>query len=141
MSFQVRSAWVMAIATLGLGGYYFGLLIGISRHTGALATPDVPLLVTGVVLLIIAVIVGHIAIAIFNPKEANAALDERERDIERRGIALSAQFSWVGSVLSLVVYLATGSGVWLFYAILGSLILSQASSYLTTIYYHYRGTL
>ena len=78
MPFQEKSAWVMSAALLIGGALYFGVVGAMSAAAGVLVRPLLPMIAVYTVLLVVLAIVGHIAIAVLSPKEANAPLDERE---------------------------------------------------------------
>lgn len=79
--------------------------------------------------LIAVAIIGQIAIAIFSPKDANAPLDERERDIFLRASHYSGYVLATGVVMALGFYLLSYSGDVLFYTVFASLMISQLADY------------
>lgn len=133
MAFQEKSAWIMALALLVTGIFYFGVVASMSSAMGGLAPPNVPVLAVYTVLLAVLAIIGHIVIAIFAPKEANAPADERERRIFERAGHWSGYIFGCGVILSLGLYLVFYEGNLLFYGVFGSLMLSQLVEYLIQI--------
>ncbi len=129
MSFHEKSAWIMSLALLLGGVFYFGIVLSASSDGNQLVQPTLPLVAVYTVLLIILAILGHVAIAVFSPKEANAPLDERERGIFVRAGHISGYIFGVGVVLSLGLYLLSYGGDILFYAIFASLMISQFAEY------------
>lgn len=133
MAFQEKSAWIMALALLATGIFYFSIVASMSSAAGSLAPPNIPVLAVYTVLLAVLAIIGHIVIAMFTPKEANAPADERERRIFERAGHWSGYFFGMGVILSLGLYLIFYDGNLLFYGVFGSLMLSQLVEYLIQI--------
>lgn len=136
MAFQEKSAWVMSVSLVLGGIYYFGVVKTITTEIGQLAPPILPTLVLYTIILIVIAVVGHIAIAILAPKEANAPLDEREKAIFHRASHLSGYLFGGGVLLSLSVYLYTYSGDALFYGVFASLMISQLAEYVFRILFY-----
>jgi len=136
MPFHEKSAWIMIIA-LALGGLlYFSAILAGSSDAGALVSPRVPLIVLYTVCLTVISVIGHIVIAVLAPKEANAPADERERLIIVRAGHFSSYLLGTGIVLSLVLYLVSGSGDLLFYAVFASLMLGQIAEYVLQVIFY-----
>ena len=133
MAFQEKSAWIMTLALLIGGLFYFGLVVLISNGMGQLAPPLLPLIVIYTIILVALAIVGHVLIAIMTPKEANAPLDERERQIQYRAGHWSGYVIGFGVIVSLGSYLFTRNGDLLFYAVFASLMLSALTEYASQI--------
>ncbi|MEQ8858769.1 MAG: hypothetical protein RIC56_08985 [Pseudomonadales bacterium] len=139
MAFREKSAWVMALALLFGGAFYFYLVAQMSGAVGALAPPLVPTLVGYTVLMVVIAVVGHVLAAVTAPRDAAAPEDERDRQIVHRAGHLSSYVLAVGVVLALGGYLVTRDGDLLFYAVFGSLMLGSLVEYLTQIYLYRRG--
>lgn len=133
MAFQEKSAWIMAAALILTGIFYFSSVASMSSALGNLAPPNIPVLAVYTVLLAVLAISGHIAIALFAPKEANTVTDERERRIFERAGHWSGYIFGAGVILSLGLYLVFYDGNLLFYGVFGSLMLSQLAEYLIQI--------
>ena len=133
MAFQEKSAWIMTLALLIGGLFYFGLVVLISNGMEQLAPPLLPLIVIYTIILVALAIVGHVLIAIMTPKEANAPLDERERQIQYRAGHWSGYVIGFGVIVSLGSYLFTRNGDLLFYAVFASLMLSALTEYVSQI--------
>lgn len=129
MPFQEKSAWIMSIALLVVGLLYFYLVSVVSSELGRLAPPMLPLVVGYTISLVVLSVVGHIAIAILAPNDANAALDERERQIVNRAGHYSSYVIAIGIVMSLGSYLIAPDGDLLFYTIFASLMIGQVMEY------------
>jgi len=136
MAFQEKSAWVMSVSLVLGGLYYFGVVKTITAEIGQLAPPFMPTLVLYTIILVVVAIVGHIAIAVLGPKEANAPLDEREKAIFHRASHLSGYLFGAGVLLSLGVYLYSYSGDALFYGVFASLMISQLAEYVFRILFY-----
>jgi purine-cytosine permease-like protein len=80
MPFQEKSAWVMSLALLMGSVFYFVVVAAMSSDISQLAPPTLPVVAIFTVILIVVAILGHVAIAIFSPKDASEPLDERERE-------------------------------------------------------------
>ncbi len=129
MPFHEKSAWIMTTALLGTSGMYFAVIVSLSNKLGQLAPPLLPLIVIYTVALIVIAVVGHLLIALFSPKDANAPLDERERLIHQRAGHWSGLVIGAGVIFSLALYLFTYNGHLLFYAVFASLIVSTIVEY------------
>ncbi len=126
----------MSLSLLLGGVFYFGVVAAMSAEIGQLAQPILTVVTVYTLILIVIAIVGHIAIAILAPKDANAPLDERERRIfDRAGHASSYVFG-AGVVLSLGLYLFSHSGDVLFYSIFASLMIGQLAEYAIRIFFY-----
>ena len=136
MPFQEKSAWVMSVSLILGGAYYFGIVKTITAEIGQLAPPILPTVVLYTVILVVISIVGHIAISILTPREADAPLDEREKAIFQRASHLSGYLLGAGVLLSLGVYLFSYSGDALFYGVFASLMISQLAEYVFRILFY-----
>lgn len=137
MPFQEKSAWVMSCALLATGAWYFATVISKSGD-GLLAAPSLPVLAAYTILLTIFAIAGHIVIALFSIKDANAKTDERERRIFEKAGSISSNFFALGIIWSLILFIVTSSGNLLFYSVFGSLILRELLMYLLRIFFYRR---
>jgi hypothetical protein len=101
MSFREKTAWISLLSMAGIYGYYFWSVVeagpqaGGSHFSGLLGT---------VIALVVVQVVLTIAVAVFNPKDAQTPRDEREKLIELK----SARFAYAG--------LATGIALACFFA-------------------------
>jgi hypothetical protein len=136
MPFREKTAWIMSAALIVGGFSYFGAIVSDWSGSGQLASPMFrPTLIFTACLVAIA-IVGHIAIAILTPKDADAPLDERERQIFNRAGHYSAYVMGVGIVMSLALYVFTKSGDLLFYTAFASLLIGQVVEYFLQILFY-----
>ena len=136
MPLREKSAWIMAVLLLLLGGAYFYAVTAIWSENGQLAAPMLPLVVAYTVCLIALSVIGHTVIAIFTPKEANAVADEREQLIFNRAGNYSLYFIAIGILLSLGLYLLWHNGDLLFYMVFASLMVGQIMEYVFQILFY-----
>ena len=134
MPFREKSAWIMSFALLLAGVFYFYVVAVTLSESGHLAQPMLPLVVVYTVCLVLLSVVGHVAIAIWAPKDANATLDERERQIFNRAGHHSSYVIASGIVMSLGLYLFSHDGDLLFYTVFASLIIGQVMEYAFQIF-------
>jgi hypothetical protein len=137
MAFQEKSAWVMVVALLLGGVFYFGVVASMSAGIGELAPPILPLVAVYTAILVAIAIAGHIVAAISAPREANGPLDERDRAITVRAGQRAGVVFGLGVISSLGLYLVTGDGRLLFYSVFASLMLGQLAEYVLQLV-HYR---
>lgn len=137
MAFQEKSAYIMTIALALTGAIFFPTLIS---HWFAKSTlSELRFLIVMVVIQVIIAVVGHIVIAALSPKDANAALDEREKLILVKAGHYSGLLLGLGVLFSLATYLFIPSGDLLFILVSGSFFLSQISEYIIQIFFFRRG--
>ena len=129
MAFHEKSAWILSLALLLGGIFYFGVVARISAEIGRLVPPLLPLVAVYTAILVAVAIVGHIVIALMAPKEANAPLDERERQLTVRASHHSGLIFGGGVIVSLGLYLFSYNGDLLFYCVFGSLMISHLAEY------------
>ena len=133
MSFQEKSAYVMVVALLLGGSFYFYEVLSQSMGLDGWISPVIPGLVQLTLSMVIVSIIGHIIIAALSPKEAKAKLDERERQIFNRAGSLSGFILGFVVILSLGSYLISEDGSLLFYSVFAGLIVSQLAEYMMRI--------
>ena len=136
MPFHEKSAWIMSVALLLGGVFYFGAVVSAWSESGQLMSPLFPLIVIYTVFLIVIAVVGHIVIAVLAPKDANAPVDERERQIFCRAGHYSSYVFAVGVLMSLGIYLISKSGDLLFYTVFASLMVAQIAEYFFQILFY-----
>lgn len=86
MSFREKSAWISVLSMSGIYGFYFWSVIHAGPKAGAFHFGG---LLETIIALVILQIVLHSAAAIFNPKEAQAPCDERDKLIELRAMRVA----------------------------------------------------
>ncbi|WP_300390049.1 hypothetical protein [Henriciella sp.] len=139
MSFHEKSAWVMALVLLAGAGFYFGTVADMSTELGIVAPPVLPVVVIYIVAIIVLSIVGHIAVAVSKPSEADDTMDERDRIIASRAGSFSGVLLGVGVITGLGHYLFYYDGNLLFHMALGALMLAQFGEYAARIVMYRRG--
>ena len=101
MSFREKTLWVALLSNIAVWGWYFSR-VGALGGAGLPESAE-PFLLGMIVPVIIAITVIHVAaisvIAILEPREADAPLDERERAIKHRATASAYEILSVGLVL------------------------------------------
>jgi hypothetical protein len=100
MSFREKTAWISLISMAGIYGLYFWSLIRSGRHNNA----QLGGLLGTIIALAVVQTVLTIAVATFDPKNAQAPRDEREKLIELK----ATRFAYAG--------LATGIALAVFFA-------------------------
>jgi len=133
MTFSEKSAWLMTLALLAASSGYLSALLAASELAGTLPPPSVPALVEFTVVLVLISIVGHILIAALRPDDANAPMDERERQVVNKAGNWSGFVLGFGLVSGLLSYLVLGNGNLLFYTVFASLLAAQFAEYLLQI--------
>ena len=86
MSFREKSAWISVLSISGIYGFYFWSVIHAGPKAGGFHFGG---LLETILALVVLEIVLHIAAAIFNPKEAQAPRDERDKLIELRSMRVA----------------------------------------------------
>lgn len=129
MSFAEKSAWAMAAALVIAGASYAALIWTLSNAAGRLIPPLMPFIIAYIVVLTVIAIVSHVGLAAFAVRDASAPTDERDRIVQSRARSWSGYVFATGVLLALGSYLLVRNGDVLFYAVFGSLMLSQFSEY------------
>jgi len=135
MSFREKSAWLMAVAVLTGGVFYALATAGLSAQLGA-AAPLAPVIVALVAVMAAIAIFGHVIVALLAPKDADPALDERDRIVMARAGAISAYVFATGVVCALGGYLVTRDGDALFHFVFASLFIGQFAEYALQIVFY-----
>jgi hypothetical protein len=87
MPFREKSAWISMLSMLGIYGFYFGTLV---QTTVAPQSANLAFgLVQTIVVLIVAQVALHIAVAIHKPTEAQLPRDEREKLIDLKATRIA----------------------------------------------------
>ncbi|OIM99108.1 hypothetical protein BFR57_00560 [Idiomarina sp. MD25a] len=138
MAFREKSAWLMLIITLLVGG---GLTFEVVQGFNSTSQwpPAVSVFTRLTIGLIVLSIVGQIALALVERKSANRPADEREKTIQQRADAYSGILLGVLIVSSLMTYLVHQHGDLLFLMALLSLVVAQAAEYVVEIIGYRRG--
>ena len=134
MVFKEKTAWIMSVALILGGLFYWRVVVTGSAGIEAVMPPLLPVVVIYVFILVLIAIFGHAIAALMNPAAANTPADEREKAITARGGAAAQVVLGVGILLSLGMYLLSYDGHALFHWVFGSLMLSQLTEYVTQIF-------
>jgi hypothetical protein len=129
VSFQEKSAYITVIMLLMGGGFYFYEVMSQSLRFDEWVSLVIPELIKLTLILIIVSIIGHIMIVTISPKEAEAKLDEREKQIFYRAASLSGVILGFAVIISLGIHLISENGTLLFYTVFAGLIISQLAKY------------
>lgn len=138
MSFREMSAGLMALALLGAGVFYLYTVMGMYSELGMAPPPLMPLVIVYVIVLIIISIVGHIILGVLYPKEANAAMDERDRLVIARAGHWSGYILGAAVVMSLGHYLIYMDGNIMFHGAFIGLMVAQTAEYLLQMFFYRR---
>ena len=84
MSFQEKSAWIMALALTVISIMCGWSVYEASVAAGGLVSPSIGLISSYTLVLVVIVVAGQIVISICSPKQASTPADEREIHIERK---------------------------------------------------------
>lgn len=128
MSYREKSAWLMGALMAVAGLYYLNMAVAASREMGW-TTPPVAIFIPYVILVVVASVVAQTTLAVFQPEDANAPADERERPLLDRAGNWSGIVLGAGAVTALIHFISHGDGSLLFHSIMGSLIVSQIAEY------------
>jgi hypothetical protein len=85
MSFREKSAWISVLSMSGIYGFYFWSVIHAGPHPGV----HFGGLLDTIVALVVVQVVLTAAVAAFQPKEAKAPRDERDKLIELRSMRVA----------------------------------------------------
>ncbi len=143
MSFREKMHWVSLIAILGGFGWYFGTLhlVGYGHSPGDTGEKYYfGLLIATIVGILTVMIIGAALIAIFKPKDAKYAWDERDRLIHMRGTHAAYYILVVGMWAT---GLSLHFGYSLFFmlnAMLAIIVVAESIRIGTQLYLYRRGT-
>ncbi len=136
MVFREKSAWLMLVITLVIGGYMASGVIQ-SYIAGQQLPPVLPVFIKLTVSLIVVSIVGQIVLSVTAIKHAEQKATTYERRIATSARAIAGVVLAVGVVSALMLFVLTRESNLLFYACLGSLVVSQVVEYAVQIV-HFR---
>lgn len=134
LTFEEKSLWVLFLGLLGVYGYYFSMVL----PTDALnVMPQHKVLFAmAVAYLVASQVVGHILIAIVDPRDDT---DERDRLIELKGTRVGSWVLAAGVFITLVVAVQTEGNFLFTHVLLGSWVLSQLVEIGSQLYLYRRG--
>ena len=140
MSFREKSAWISVLTYLGVYGYYFWVVVGAIQAGHTEGLPFLGLLVNLMVLLVVLEIVLHIVAAIQRPKDAQAAVDEREKLIALKATRNAFHVVMLGAVLAIA---AVALGAPVFFTVNGlflAIVLAELTRFGGQIVYYRLGS-
>jgi hypothetical protein len=138
MSFREKSAWISLIAHGVVFGAYFLLLS--QSWDDRLGQPlSIGLLAGAVVMLVIIAAMLTIIAAVLNPREANAAADEREQLIDLKAERIASYTLSTGVVMLIGALLLGWNGFLVANLLLASLVIAELVKAAAQIFAYRRG--
>jgi predicted RND superfamily exporter protein len=138
MSFREKSAWISLIAHGVVFGGYFLLLS--QSWDDRLGQPlSIGLLVGAVVMLVIIAATLTIIAAVLNPREANAAADEREQLIDLKAERIASYTLSTGVVMLIGALLLGWNGFLVANLLLASMVIAELVKAAAQIFAYRRG--
>jgi hypothetical protein len=134
LTFQEKSLWVLFLGLLGVYGYYFSMVL--PSDAVDVMPQHMVLFAAAVAYLVSSQVVGHILIAIVDPRDET---DERDRIIELKGTRAGSWVLVVGVFASLCVAVQTQGNFLFTHVLLGSWVLSQLVETGSQLYLYRRG--
>lgn len=128
----------MLVAMILVYGWYFAT---VANLTGDLAVTEIGyqgIMLVTVVALVVLAIVGHIAIAIVDPKGADQD-DERDRAISRYGESLGGVVLGIGAICALGMTMLEFDYFWIANTLLAGLVLAELTAMTTRLVLYRRG--
>ncbi|MGP1276417.1 MAG: hypothetical protein ACQRW7_13465 [Caulobacterales bacterium] len=144
MSFQEKSNALMLGAMVLVYGTYFMLVLGAPLLSGSEIDTSVGLLMSNglmlasVLALVVIAIIGHIAIAVLAPKDADTS-DERDRLIEMRGDQRGGFVLGAAALGAMGLAMLAAEHFWIVNLILGGLVLGEIVKAVSKIIDYRRG--
>lgn len=135
LTFEEKSLWVLLLGLLGVYGYYFSMVLP-TDAVNVMPQHKV-LFAMAVAYLVASQVVGHILIAIVDPRDET---DERDRLIELKGTRVGSWVLAAGVFITLVVAVQTEGNFLFTHVLLGSWVLSQLVEIGSQLYLYRRGT-
>ena len=123
MSFREKSAWIIAVITVGAYAAYLTIILGRAENSPLTEVSYVSTLLWTIGAVIAVTIVAHIAVAIASPKDADIK-DQRDREINRFGEYIGQSFVVVGAVAALGMSMAELNHFWIANVIYLAFVLS-----------------
>lgn len=126
MSFQEKSTWLQAVATIVVWVAYAGSILGQVRSRPVAEIDYQGQMLATIGIAIGLLIVAHIAIAMAAPKEADKT-DQRDTDINRFGEYIGSFVLWFGALGVLAMALAELEHFWIANAIFTVFMLASTT--------------
>ena len=112
MSFNERSAWIVAVVTVGAYVAYLTIILGRAENTTLTEVSYVSTMLRAIGASIAVMIVAHIVVAAASPKDADKE-DQRDREIYRFGEYIGQSPVSVGGVAALGMSMAELNHFWI----------------------------
>jgi hypothetical protein len=127
MSFEEKGTWVFLVVTIGTYGAYLAVILGRADSIPLAEVSYVSTMLWTIGIAIGLSIVGHIAVAIAKPSEADKK-DVRDKDINRFGEYVGGIVLGIGMVVPLGLALAEVEHFWIANAMYAAFVLSALVS-------------
>ncbi|HEV7491882.1 MAG TPA: hypothetical protein VGO25_13840 [Rhodanobacteraceae bacterium] len=101
MSFREKTAWISMLSMAGIYGFYFWSVMKAGPQQGDLHFGG---LLETIIALVVVQVLLTIAVAVFNPKDAQAPRDEREKLIELKSTRIA--YAGLASGIALACFFA-----------------------------------
>jgi protein-S-isoprenylcysteine O-methyltransferase Ste14 len=138
MSFQEKSTWIYAVISVIVPGVYFATVIGQLQNTAVTEIAYQGTMLATIGLGIALAIIGHIAVAMSSPKDADKS-DERDTNINRYGEYVGSFVLYGGMLGALGLALAESEQFWIANAIYSTFILAALATSAVKIVAYRRG--
>jgi protein-S-isoprenylcysteine O-methyltransferase Ste14 len=138
MSFQEKSTWIYAVISVIVPGVYFATVIGQLQNTAVTEIAYQGTMLATIGLGIALAIIGHIAVAMSSPKDADKS-DERDTNINRYGEYVGSFVLYGGMLGALGLALAESEQFWIANAIYSTFILAALTTSAVKIVAYRRG--
>lgn len=140
ISFEEKSTWASLVIILTVfTGYFSQVFEGVAA--GNLDKAEISGLFLGAVISVIVLeIILHIAIAIFNVKDADRSLDERDRLFSMKAGNIAGWVLGTGVlIIAVQTFIGDLDGLWVANLLLFIVFISQIVSYSLKLFYYRRG--
>ena len=138
MSFEEKGTWVYTVVTAGTYLVYVSIILGRAENVPLAEVSYVSTMLWTIGLAVSLSIVGHIAVAISKPSEADKR-DARDKEIYRFGEYIGGIVLGVGLLLPLGLTLAEFAHFWIANAIFLLFVVSSMTSSAVKIVAYRRG--
>ncbi len=138
MSFEEKSAWIMAVVAVGSYGVYLAIVLGLAVTMPVVVVPYVAPLLWTIGASIAVSIALHILLGVLSPKEAGKK-DQRDREIYRFGEYIGQSFVVIGGVAALLLAMAEVDHFWIANVIYLTFVLSAILGSVAKVVAYRRG--
>ncbi len=138
MSFEEKSTWIYAVATVIVPGFYFANILGQLQSMPVSEISYQESMLRTVAVAIALLIVAHVAVAIAAPREADKS-DQRDKEINRYGEYIGSFVLYGGGLIALGMALAEFEYFWIANAIFSVFVLAGLTTSAVKIVAYRRG--